>query len=162
MTTLHYCQWQCQCHQWWQSWHHTCQWHCHWHWQCQAGYRGSWYVTKKRDRSIVLREQWIQTCHNFVEGIRIFSVKICINPYHSSTHPCITILRNKINKNVDTHFHCIFINLMLPLCVIFVIRSATEPDKTGTASSPDNAKLRKVKVLQWYYLSVNIILTAHL
>ena len=42
-----------------------------------------------------------QTCHNFVDGIRIFSPKICINPYHSSTHRCVAILRNKINKNYN-------------------------------------------------------------
>ena len=30
-----------------------------------------------------------QTCHNFLGGIRILSVKICINPYHSSMHRCI-------------------------------------------------------------------------
>ena len=30
-----------------------------------------------------------QTCHNFVGEIRIFSVKICINPYPSFMHRCI-------------------------------------------------------------------------
>ena len=30
-----------------------------------------------------------QTCHNLLGGIRIFSVKICINPYPSSMHRCI-------------------------------------------------------------------------
>ena len=34
----------------------------------------------------------IQTCHNFVGGIRIFKAKICINPYHSPMHRCITTL----------------------------------------------------------------------
>ena len=33
-----------------------------------------------------------QTRHNFVGGIRIFSVKICINPYPSSMHRCIATL----------------------------------------------------------------------
>ena len=31
----------------------------------------------------------IQTRHNFVGEIRIFSVKICINPYPSFMHRCI-------------------------------------------------------------------------
>ena len=34
----------------------------------------------------------LQTCHNFVGGIRIFKAKICINPYHSPMHRCITTL----------------------------------------------------------------------
>ena len=33
-----------------------------------------------------------QTRHNFVGGIRILSVKICINPYPSSMHRCIATL----------------------------------------------------------------------
>ena len=28
----------------------------------------------------------MQTCHNFVAGIRIFKAKMCINPYHSPMH----------------------------------------------------------------------------
>ena len=36
--------------------------------------------------------QEAQTCHNFVGGIRIFKAKICINPYHSPMHRCITTL----------------------------------------------------------------------
>ena len=34
----------------------------------------------------------LQTCHNFVGRIRIFKAKICINPYHSPMHRCITTL----------------------------------------------------------------------
>ncbi len=33
-----------------------------------------------------------QTCHNFVGGIHIFKAKICINPYQSPMHRCITTL----------------------------------------------------------------------
>ena len=51
-----------------------------------------------------------QTRHNFFGGIRIFSVKICINPYPSSMHQCIATLftrfvsRRSLQKKIR---HCV-------------------------------------------------------
>ena len=42
-----------------------------------------------RDRVDLQQLTWVQTRHNFVGEIRIFSVKIRINPYPSFMHRCI-------------------------------------------------------------------------
>ena len=47
---------------------------------------------QRRWRKLNIELNNLQTRHNFVGGIRIFSVKICINPYPSSMHRCITTL----------------------------------------------------------------------
>ena len=66
----------------------------------------------------------------------MFSLKICINLYHTSMHQCVTILykrfvslcplqkiailRNKKKKKLLSYNHC-NTNIMLPFCVIFVM-----------------------------------------
>ena len=42
--------------------------------------------TKMESSMLTIAYKDLQTRHNLLEGIRIFSVKICINPYPSSMH----------------------------------------------------------------------------
>ena len=58
----------------------------------------------------ILGDSVNQTCHNFMGEIRIFSVKICINPYPSFMHRCIAktftrfISRSSLPKKMR---HCV-------------------------------------------------------